>query len=308
MGNVAQELDPPIPEEEIARETAELEKERAEEKEPKAEVKAEETPPEKEPEAKAEEKKEKKHKYTDEEGNPLVRLDALHESRQQSKQLKMELARSHADYQQRMALLDQRLQMLYQAQNPPPDPATDPVGAQAYELAQVKRTQEELLRRTQWEEAQRAQAAQTEGLVSWARAESQQFASENPDFADAYQTVVNKRIAELKALGLDGPALQNTLVQDELWVFQHAAQSGRNPAEVIYSMAKAIGYTGKAAPKAAVDPAQKIEAMQKGLAASKTLEGGVPSGKPTAEQIANMSEDDFAELMKKYGSLERALA
>lgn len=305
MSKLAESLEPPVPQEEIDAAGAEIEKAAEKSKEtptdaPKAEDKT--------PEDKPEEKKDKKHKYTDEEGNPLVRLDALHESRAKERAARQEMLRIQHETAQRMALLDQRLQMLHAAQNPPPDESVDPVGALKYRQEMSERELMQFRQRAQSEEMQRQQLEQVNALVAWAQSESAQFKSETPDFDDAYKHVRDKRVAELRAMGLDGPQLAQTLVQDELWVFQHAAQTGRNPAEVIYAMAKNIGYGGKQAPSQ-VTPEKKMEVLQSGLAAAKSLDGGAGAGgKPTAEQIANMSEDEFADLMKKYGSLEKALA
>lgn len=296
--SVATEVEPEVPQAEIDAASAELEKERAEEK-PKEEVKPEAEKPE-------EKKEEKKHKYTDEEGKPLVRLDALHESRAQLKQMRQEIVQREQERQRRDAILEQRLQMLYQAQNPPPDPQTDPEGYRNLQIAQAQQEIAGMRQRQQFEDAQRQQGEQVQALVGWAQSQSEEFKSETPDFQDAYNFIRNKRAAELKAMGLDAQSLQQTLVNDELWVFQHAAQSQRNPAEILYQMAIANGYGKKAQ---AVSPEQKMDALQKGLQAAKSLDGGTAAGgKPTAEQIASMSEDEFAEVMKKYGSLKRALA
>lgn len=294
------DLEPPVPPEEIAAAELELAAEK-----PKDGPEAKADDPKKE--EKQEEKPEKKHKYTDEEGNPLVRLDALHEARQQLKQTRADMQRLAQEQAQRQALLDQRLQMLYQAQNPPPDESVDPVGAMRYKQEMTDRQLAEFRQRQQFEDMQRQQHDQVNQLVGWAQSEAAQFAADKPDFKDAYEFVKQKRAAELRALGLEGQALAQTMVQDELWVFQNAAQTGRNPGEVIYAMAKAIGFGGNK--QGTVTAEKKMEVLQKGLEAAKALDGGLAaSGKPTAEQLANMSEDEFAEVMKKHGGLAKALA
>ena len=271
-------LEPQVPEEEIAE---------------AAEQPAEETP--KAPEAPEAEKPEEK----EEKKQTLVPHQALHEERKRRQEIEAQLRNERAERQRNEQIIAQRLQELYQAsqqQNQPqvPSETEDPLAAS---LHGVKVTQEQLKQlqtRMAQEDWQRQQVAQQQQLIGWAQSQAAEFQRETPDFPEAYQHMRTIRMGELEEMGLTPQQIQHTLVQDELWVFQHAAQTGRNPAEIVYGMAKRTGWQKKQAGE------QKIETLQKGLQASKSLgNGGGSAGMPTPEQIANMSEEEFGALKAK---------
>ena len=276
MTDLAQSLETPVPQDEIEAAAVETEA-------------TQETPEGKKPE---------KQEVT------MVPHQALHEEREKRKELQRQIQRDTQERQQRDAILQQRLDALYQAQNPGPqyrDPETDadPIAALAHNQRLSVQQMQALAAERANQAAQSQQEQRQVQMVNWAMAEAAKFQAENPDFSGAYQHMAQRRKAELEAMGMAPVQVAETIKRDELWVIQSAAQTGQNPAEIIYRMAKNTGY--KAETKA--DGTQKMENLQKGLQASKTLgAGGSTAGKPTPEQIANMSDDEFSELKK---SLEK---
>lgn len=275
---LAESLEPPVPESEIAAETPEQET-------PEAEAK----PPE---EPKAEEPKQEK----------VVPLAALHEERQRRKELQAEIQRERQERAAKEAVIQDRLNQMWQAQNPGPqfrDPEKDPdpLAALAHNQQLTVRQMQEFQQQRQVEEAQKRQAQQTQQLVEWARFQAGEFVKEAPDFGDAYTHLLNVRRGELEAMGMQPHEVKATLEENELWIYHSAAQRGGNPADMIYKMAKAAGYTGKKEPAPDANE-QKLATLQKGVAASKTLASPAANGKPTAEQIANMTDEEFAEFKK----------
>lgn len=111
-------------------------------------------------------------------------------------------------------------------------------------------------------------------------------------------------------------------MDEERGLVQQALQNRMSPAELIYGMAQDWGYQ-KAAPVVVppVVPAQagaaagapsvtaEIERIQKGQAASKSLSGagGASAGAMTVEQLANMSEDEFAVYARKNPAVVKEL-
>ena len=91
-------------------------------------------------------------------------------------------------------------------------------------------------------------------------------------------------------MGLSAEQVSTTLRNDELWLIHNAHQTEQNPGEIIYRMAKNTGFQKKSE----VTPEKKIETLQKGAEASKGLAAGSGSSAPTPEQIAAMSDDEFA--------------
>ena len=232
---------------------------------------------------------------------------ALHEERQRRK----ELQRETETLRQNQAVLHDRFQQLWQVVQPQPqfrDPDKDPDPVEA-----LKHNQQLLAQQAHdaavWRQQQEARARQADSerrLTGWAQAQAQEYAQENTDFPEAYNHIRMVRANELMALGLSGEELLHRLRGEELSVFYEAHQKGKNPAEIAFNMAKAAGWQPK---KKEATPEQKIENLQKGTQASKSLgTGGAPSGNPTAEQIAAMSDDEFAELKAKLASKGKRLS
>lgn len=232
----------------------------------------------------------------------VVPLQALHEARGQNKELKREIERMRSEQQQRDQILEQRIAALYQQQNAPKIPKyeEDPLTNVRGELDQViqhqRAIQNEVQRTNQITQRQQYEA-QVAHVVASAEA---QFAQGKPDYAEALGFIRNHRLAQLKALGHEPHEAQQWVLGEAFQIAERCLQRGQNPAEVIYQMAEATGYKPKQQQQ---DPAQKIEALKKGAEAAKTLSGGGASGgKPTVEQIANMTEQEFADFMKTGGA------
>ena len=285
---LAQELEPEVPQEEIDHAT--------EDTPPVEDV--EETPAE----PKAEEKPLSKEEEVRRNLNAAVK-----EERQRRKDLEAKLRQREVEQAQQNAVLQDRLNQLWAAQNPQQGPQLrdpksdpDPIDALRHNQEITQRAMQELHYRQQTEEAQKRQAEQFTRMAGWARGQVEDFRKENADYDHAYTHMRNLRAKEFEAMGMQQQQILQSLEQDEIWIIQSAAQQGKNPAELIYNMAKNTGYN-KAAPQ--VEGEKKIEALQNGVKASGDLKGSAP-GKPTAEQIANMSDEEFEALkanLKKQG-------
>lgn len=257
-----------------------------------------------EPEQKIEGQQQKPEEKDEKE--KFVPHGAFHEERERRKELQRQLEEEKRQSAVKHANMERRLQELFQAsqqsrEQPPQirDPNTDPdpVGALAHNqqltIAQVNQLNQHLA--TEAQKAQRIEYANR--VVAWGAARASEFRQSTPDFDAAYEHVSKNRVAELQAMGLSPEQVQVTLKNDEFWVIESAGQNGKNPAEIIYNMAKATGWK----PAEAVSAEQKIETLQKGAQAAKTLgNGGGDPGIPTMEQIANMSESEFAALKAKF--------
>lgn len=251
-----------------------------------------ETPTE-QPEAKAEPEQQKPQ--------TMVPHQALHEERERRKTAEREARQVREEAARRDAVLQDRLNQLYAVQNPPPqyrDPNSDsdPLQAIQHNENLTRQQLQELQQERQNEAARQHYAQQEAQLVGWAQSEAARFKSEHPEFDGAYKHMVSRRAGELQAMGWAPQQVAKILRRDEMWVYQSAAQSGQNPAELIYRMAKNTGWNPEAPKAAPVAGEQKIEQLNKGMQASKTLaQGGGQAGKPTAEQLAAMSDEEFAE-------------
>lgn len=267
MSDLAKDLEPPVAEDEIAA--------AAEQPAEKETPKAEEAP---KPEIKDEPDKQK-----------FVPHQALHEERKR----RQEVEANFRQLQQNQAVLEQRLQQLWQAAQPKqevPNKEVDPLGYVDHTLNQ---TQAQLQQIEQWRQQQEAfahQQRQAQQLASWAKNQASTFAADKSDFKPAYEHFIQLKSREFQAMGMPVDQIPHAVANFELGLFFQSAQTGRNPGEVIYEMAKSTGFQQKPVAD------EKIQTLNKGMEAAKTLGNGTPAGMPTPEQIAAMSEDEFAEL------------
>ena len=277
---------------------------------PAEEIEAAEQPTEETPVVEEKVEKPAAEKPVEQEKEKFVPHQALHEERQRRK----ELQRETDQLKQNQAVLNDRFQQLWQVVQPQqqapqfrdPKTDTDPMEALAHNQAILAQQAQEAAQHRQQNEQRNQIQEHARRLTGWASAKAQEYAQENPDFPEAYNHIRMVRANELMALGLSGEELLHRLRGEELSVFYEAHQKGKNPAEIAFNMAKAAGWQPK---KKEATPEQKIENLQKGTQASKSLgTGGAPSGNPTAEQIAAMSDDEFAELKAKLASKGKRLS
>jgi hypothetical protein len=114
-----------------------------------------------------------------------------------------------------------------------------------------------------------------------------------PEFGQAYAHACADRDAELAELGYADPALRRQIVQaEETEIVGRALAEGVNPAERIYKLARRRGYRGAGE----VDARAKLESLARGQAAARSLSGmgGATPMPPRLEDIANMSDEEFA--------------
>ena len=243
----------------------------------------------------------------------MVPLAALHEERQSRKQIQQEIRQLReqqaqrdqqtAQQQQEYAIAQQRLQQYLASrdQPPPPDEQSDPLAAG---LHIAKQTQAELqamrqqqAQREQWEWNQRAQAQQqemqrqaSEQFVQTVTQSEAQFKAEHPDYLEAVQYAVGRRMKELVAGGWPQEEAAQIATNDARGMAAQWVQRGQNPAAMAYQLSQAMGYVPK------TSDAAKLEMQERGMAASKPTGGGKPTGKLTAAHIANMTPSELARI------------
>lgn len=211
-----------------------------------------------------------------------VPLAALLEERKEAKERERRM-------EERLAQVIQRFAPQQQAQQPQKPSVDEQPVEVVRELAQW---------RDQVEQHQVRQAQQQQ-IVNVLTASEAEFAKTTPDYNDAAAFLRTGRAQELAALGFAPHEIQNSLVHEAMTITQRALQSGRNPAEVAYSLAKARGYTGKKAEAQAPAVEKQIETIARGAAASQSLgtAGGAPNeGGLSLKALADMSNEDFGKI------------
>jgi hypothetical protein len=228
----------------------------------------------------------------------VVPYGALHEERERRK----ELQRTVQAEQERIRRLEETFQKVLERTNsnnaPVPSYEDDPAEALRVKTERLEQAvslhNQTLAQQQQQAESQR----QYSEFVNRYQESAKAYMQEQPDFKEAYQHLVNSRIQEYQAAGYSYNEANNIIVQDELAIASKAYQDGVNPAERLYSLAKARGYQHQQQAEAkpqANEAVQKLEQLEKGLNASKSL--STASGKATTEltleALANMDDSEF---------------
>lgn len=222
-----------------------------------------------------------------------VPLEALHEARGQFKAERAAREQAERTFAERMAVLEQRLQSLAAPPQAPPSVQDDPVAYFEHRLNQTGQQAQAAIQQAQLLQQQNQQHAQMQALAQQVARDQADFSAKTPDYSDALAHLRANREQELVAYGADPAAASQAVGQELFQMALQARAQGRNPAEIAYQLAKVRGY----APQAAANPAQKLEAERRGVAAARSLgNGGQASGKLTAEALATMSDSDFKKL------------
>lgn len=231
----------------------------------------------------------------------VVPLAALHEERQRRKELAANLENLRQEQARRDAVIEQRLAALAQTRQQEQVPSFEENPA-AHLMHGQQQTQQSLQQVQQalatWQRQQH-EAQMFQALTERVQSHEAAFAQQTPDYIDAVAHLRSQIAAEIQADGAD-PEAAALEADKRIKVFAYQrAQAGVNPAQAAYAIAKARGYTPKAAQVAQPTGEQVIKSQQKVASAAKTLgTGGAPSGKITAEALASMSDEEFAELTK----------
>lgn len=226
---------------------------------------------------------------------------ALEEERNRRKELAKErdtLRDEKARMEERFRIFQESLAPQKQTEAPPPRTDEDIFGAVDHARAKIDGLEQQLAKQQQ---AERHEQGKRQLLQRYA-ADVEKFKADTPDMMDAYAHVMKARHAELEAIGIDNPAQREEIVQrEELQVAWEAYQRGKNPADVVYKMAKARGYTKKEAAPSQPQAADKLAAIAASQEASKSLSaaGGSAGGQMTLEKLARMSQSEFNAYIEK---------
>ncbi len=237
-----------------------------------------------------------------------VPLAALHEERERRKELQRQIEDVNRRADERFNLIAQKLAAsapAAESKREMPDPEKDAVGA-------IRMTAEEVKVLSDFKRQVEAQAAQSQAIQAVfahaARLENE-FESRTPDFQTASTFLRETRAQELATLGVDPYRVQQILGLEKLQLAQAALQQGRNPAEIIYALAKMRGYspnTGAPKGKAAASDgeAAKLARIAKGQEAGTSLgaASGAAPGKTGIEALLGMSDAEFASALDKMSA------
>ena len=249
------------------------------------------------------------------------------EAEARANKLAVEQARYLEETRKRDELLNQRLAMLAQAQNPQrqdakpaepeiPDPDQDIFGAAKFaieKLKQIEAEKAEYIRRkqTEYSENQRRQyeqqqiATRQKQIIDEYNKIGASRAQHDPEFTPAYDYARAKRVEQLmRDEGMNELAAKRQTTLEEFTLVERSLRAGQDPTERIKSYAKDLGFRYE--PKGQSAPApQRLDNLAKAQDAHKTLTGSGSPGSArsvvTAKDLASMSADEFSAFLEKGG-------
>lgn len=236
----------------------------------------------------------------------VVRLEALHEERARRK----EADRKARELELENVRFRERFNLLQELQQPkpvaPPDPEQDFIGAVRHQGETIQ----QLNKRLEERDAADKEANNRAGLVRQYASAVGEFEQSTPDFKPAYSHLLQSRAKELQLLGYTPTEVQDAIQAEELQIAQFSLQRGRNPGEVIYELAKERGYVKKDDKAAAEAAAAKLDNIERGQQANKSLaNAGGSNGdvEMTAERLLAMPIDEFQTWIDKNPAKARRL-
>jgi hypothetical protein len=181
----------------------------------------------------------------------------------------------------------------------PPDKTLDPLGYMTHQMEKLQAQIDAMTKAQTESQTQTQQQKDAEQFMNTIRSQVQAFEKATPDYQEAYKHLMNTRMQDFTDLGMTKEQIQQNLANEEMLITRQALAAGKNPAELVYSMAKRYGF--KAAP-APVAPENKLETIKKGMEASKTVDRSTPpdAGKVTLETALNASDRDLNVAVDKH--------
>ncbi len=262
----------------------------------------------------------------------MVPHGALHEEREARKREADRAKRAEAALEasnQRQLLLEQRTNMLLQGLQQPQEQATeipsiekDPAGHIIGLLQQQQRTIDQLTQanqmRSQYDQQTLQQREQMDNLNKIANRSitmESEFRKAQPDYDDATTHVMTMRDAQLVAAGYTDPGERRAILQQEAQqIGIRAAALDQNPAEMIYNIAKSLGYQPKKAEAQQTQTDQasnvtRIETAQRGREQSTSLSQvrGNGTAPMTTDTLLRMNDKEFAKFSAENAAAFRRM-
>jgi hypothetical protein len=214
----------------------------------------------------------------------------------EERNLRKEIQRDKQILLEKTQKMEEAFQRFVDAQTPAyraPSFDEDPLAALHHKTQQHEQAVQQLYQNEYQKQQQAEFQSRRDAFINQYAESARQFSKNNPDFSEAYQFLVGSQINEHKIAGYTDEQAKQLLIDDELGIAATAFQAGVNPAERIYALAKARGYTPK-------QGGNKLEQVAKVVQAGKSLSNA--SGKSSKgfslESLANLDREEFDEVVK----------
>ena len=221
---------------------------------------------------------------------------ALREARDEHRKYKTQMEGELRARDERHAALERKFNEVFAEKQPAAPTIDQPID---YFEHKSKKQEAELAELKTWKQQQeQSQQQHAQFRDFWGRvgAAAKPFIDATPDYKDAYDHVITIKRQELQLAGVPEAQIGNQMGLWELNFAGQAIQSERSPSEAIYQYAKTTGFKGK--PQGS-DAQRKLEAIQRGQEASKTLDGGGGGHTELSlEALEAMTDEQIRELAK----------
>lgn len=248
----------------------------------------------------------------------MVPHAALHEERERHKETKRQLEETAKRWEDRFNQIVQRIGQPQPAAQQPqqqqpssdiviPPVDQDPLGHVLAQIGKIGATVETLQKSGQQQQQITSQQEAVRATAQRAALLENEFSARTPDYVAAANHLKAARDSELQAMGFSDSVQRSQILANEAMdVARRSMGEGKNPAEVIYALAKLRGFSTPApAPAAAPEPtpaaaqadaAQKLNQIKGGQTQSRSLSNarGGATSPFTAERILEMSDAEFA--------------
>lgn len=146
---------------------------------------------------------------------------------------------------------------------------------------------------------------QHEETQRYAAEQEKAFKAVTQDYDQAAQFLTESRSNEYRDLGHTDQEVTQMIARDVEMIKRQAFQQKKNPAEIVYNIAKRRGYQPKTSNQS--NGAEQIDRLRRGQEAGRSLgqAGGSAPAKTGIEALLAMSDGDFARALDKMSPAEK---
>lgn len=246
--------------------------------------------------------------HSDEGKKRMVPLPELMTERKKRQAKEEEYSKLQREYADNMRAMNERI--LTSLPQPPkpktpeeeplPDPERNP-----YEhlLERTRRAEKANQDAAEWRRSLETQATQqrtVQQIGQIVQTAEAQFEAANPDYPTAREHLLAQWKQEAAIAGADENVTQQYINQETMKVIQAAAQFNKNPAEIVYGLAKLRGY----AQAESIIPHQEtvntrltqgpdLDTIQRGQAKARVPASGKTPAAPSIESLLELDDDEF---------------
>jgi hypothetical protein len=175
------------------------------------------------------------------------------------------------------------------AEESAPDPAIDPLGALLFEQRKVQKLIADAETKRENDSLAQKQQSDQSNIMAAVTNQVAAFEKDHPDYSQAYQHVVKLRMHEYSLQGMTRAEAEQEFGKVANQIILRAMQNGKNPAQVVYTMAQKYGFKASAPEKAD----KTLETIRKGQQASQSLE------RTTPQETTNLTKSSLGDMSEK---------